>query len=105
LLMPCCCIQIYDFCKVNSCDEEGIVLAGLFAEQEGVYKLELVFLDTSYLISKEFFAGDELKFSTVFLNDYHQYKAQLFAPDGSLVSYQDSDCISFTTHPVYELAV
>jgi hypothetical protein len=104
LKMSCCCTSIFDLCTVPSCDEEGIKLTDLLAEQEGEYILKISFLDTDYNIRKEFLIDEEITFPTTALNEYQEYIARLYSPDGEQILYEQMDCIQFTVKPIYELS-
>lgn len=104
--MACCCNKILDLCRVSVCGTDQIK-TGIIAPIQGIYKLELDYLDTIIVISQAFAVNTPLNFSSKGLNEKYKYKGKLIGPDGEPLSIpvgEDTfDCISFQTGMQYPM--
>lgn len=106
--MACCCQKTLNLCRVSVCGTDQIK-TGINAPIQGVYKLELDYLEATITIEQAFAMDAPLNFSSQGLNEKYKYTGKLIGPDGSPLSIpageeeEDYDCIAFQTGMQYPM--
>lgn len=98
--MSCCCIRIHKLCDVVTCDAEDLVLP-IPIPADGVYSLELDFLQDSLRKTATLSTGDNATFSKTDLNERFTYVGSVKDPSGQTLTFTidgvEYDCVEFTT--------
>lgn len=104
--MACCCNKILDLCRVSVCGTDQIK-TGINAPIQGIYKLELDYLENVIVIEQAFALDMPLNFSSKGLNEKYKYRGKLIGPDGTALTItigeEVFDCIAFQTGMQYPM--
>jgi hypothetical protein len=86
-------------CDVVVCDEQ--VVLPIAAPQDGLYEMELDFLDGTIRKSAMLSSGDPLTFETLDLDETYTFVGRAIGPDGAALTFTKDgtvyDCFEFTT--------
>lgn len=89
--MKNCNETCYNLCEVSACFGDKYILSFPFiADAEGVYTLELDFMDASIIENQTFEQNDDIVFE-LYLNENQEYLARVTDNNGDILVYNEGD--------------
>ncbi len=96
--MDCCCTKTLDYCSQDVCGDFDL---DILAQVNGVYRMDVFFLNTKLTLSETFVIGEKIIFPIDKLNESYQFTAEVYDPNGTRVLIRkdniDYDCFKFKT--------